>query len=104
MFLDFAGENESLCEALKAFEAMRAKIKAPLTDRGKKTLLTSLKALSLDPDTQVRIIDQSTTNCWKGFFALKDNVKKPNGPLQRTSADAPGDLELKMLQRQLARP
>lgn len=28
----------------------------------------------------------------------------PDGPLQRTSADAPGELELKMLQRQLARP
>ena len=99
VFLDFAGENESLREALKAFEAMRAKIKAPLTDRGKKTLLTSLKALSLDPETQVRIIDQSTTNCWKGFFALKEQQQNPRGPVLRSSAEQPGELELRAVQR-----
>lgn len=99
VFLDFAGENESLLEALKSFEAMRKTIKAPLTDRGKKTLLTSLKALSLDPETQVKIIDQSTTNCWKGFFALKENKMNPRGPVTRTAVDDMSDLERRMVQK-----
>ena len=44
--------------------------------------------------------------CSRDGWGLKTKApaSAAKGPLQRTSADAPGELELKMLQRQLARP
>lgn len=74
-FAQFAAGDDRLLESLKGFEEMRKKQKNPLTERAKKILVTSLKKLSEDPDTQIQIIDQSVANGWKGFYELKSSAK-----------------------------
>lgn len=64
-----------LIEPLKAFEEMRKKIKAPLTDKARTMLLNNLNKLSNgDNQKAIAILNQSTMNCWKGVFPLKENI------------------------------
>ena len=70
-FADFCGDNEKLLEALREFESFRKKIKAPLTERAKELLLGNLKKLSVNPDEQIEILNQSILNGWKGVFELR---------------------------------
>ena len=70
-FITFAGDNAKLLEALREFESFRKKIKAPLTERAKELLLGNLKKLSVNPDEQIEILNQSILNGWKGVFQLK---------------------------------
>ena len=65
-------EDTSLREALADFEEMRKKIRKPLTDRAKVLLLKKLSSLSSDVSEQVKIVEQSTMNCWQGVFPLKE--------------------------------
>lgn len=68
--------------AFQEFNAMRTKIKKPLTDAAKKRAWMKLKTLAgEDPKLAVQILNQSTDHCWQDLYALKppDNViKKPN--------------------------
>lgn len=73
IFADFASGDADLLSALQDFEAMRNKIKKPMTDRAKKLLLAELEKLSLDRMEQIAILNQSITRCWAGVFALKDD-------------------------------
>ena len=98
-FVAFANGNENLLEALKEFQKMRTKKKKPLTDRSKKLLCTSLAKLSSDPETQARIVDQSTERCWDGFYELKETKTNPRGPVTRTSVDDMGEMERRMVRR-----
>lgn len=66
-----------LIEPLKAFEDMRKKIKAPLTDRALELMLKKLNQLSGgDIDTSIAILEQSIMNSWKGIFELKQEKRK----------------------------
>jgi len=66
-----------LIEPLKAFEDMRKKIKAPLTDHAFGLLLKNLNKLSGgDIDTSIAILEQSIMNSWKGIFELKQEKRK----------------------------
>ncbi len=72
LFLEFAGANQTLLEALLAWKDMRSKIKAPLTEYAIKLALKKLQTLSgSDERVMVEIINQSVENCYKGFFPLK---------------------------------
>jgi len=74
IFASFAGDNLPLLQALNDFEAMRKKIKKPMTDRAKELLIGKLQKLSGgNPDLMIRILNQSILNCWQGIFELKDN-------------------------------
>lgn len=75
-FAEFSGENAELLKAFRDFEKMRKKIRKPLSDDAKKRLVNKLKSLSEDPDTQIKILNQSEDNCWLSVFALT-NDKKP---------------------------
>lgn len=69
---DFVGNNEELREAVEGFIEMRKAIKKPLTVRALAMGLKTLKKLSGDDESlMIKICDQSTVNCWQGFYELK---------------------------------
>ena len=71
IFADFASGDADLLSALQGFEAMRNKIKKPMTDQAKKRLVTELEKLAPgDRDAQIAILHQSEDHCWAGVFAL----------------------------------
>lgn len=74
-FAEFSGENIELLKAFRNFEKMRKKIHKPLSDDAKKRLVKKLKSLSEDPDTQIKILNQSEDNCWLSVFALTNDKK-----------------------------
>lgn len=74
----YIGLSDNLVKALKDFESMRNRIKAPLnTDRSKQMLLTKLTKLAGDDDDlKVAILEQSIFNNWKGVYELKDDNRR----------------------------
>lgn len=97
-FAAFAAGNRRLLSALDAFAEMRRKIRKPLTQRAKELTVQDLKKLSENPEDWVEILNQSVKNSWQGVFPLKNRSKGGNvTPI--TSADAPGELELRMLRK-----
>lgn len=69
----YKGLPENLVTALKDFEEMRKKLKAPMTDKAKELLLSKLTKLAGDnDDLKVRILEQSVEHSWKGVYELKD--------------------------------
>lgn len=69
-FAEFAGEDDSLLGALKDFEAMRNRIKKPLTDGAKDRIVTRLSK-DFPRDQWVGILNQSTDRCWQDLYPLK---------------------------------
>lgn len=72
--------DELLNQAFSDFVDMRKKIKKPMTDRAIVIAMNKLKELaaipfsdSMDNDLAIKILEQSTMNCWQGLFPLKDN-------------------------------
>ena len=63
--------TDEVIEALKEFIEIRKAKKSPLTGYSLRLLIFDLLKLSTDPEKQVRIINQSVVNAWKGFFMLK---------------------------------
>jgi phage replication O-like protein O len=56
------------------FVKMRARIKnSPLTEYGKKLLVSDLEKLKNQGNDPVRVIEESIKHGWKGFFPLKEN-------------------------------
>ena len=62
------------------FIEMRKKIKKPMTDRAIELCMRKLKELSTQPfsesmdnDIAIKILEQSTMNCWQGLFPLREN-------------------------------
>ena len=74
IFAEFAGENVELMTALQDFEAMRNAIKKPMTDRARQLMLKQLQDLSMDPKTQIAILEQSISRSWAGVFPLRSNT------------------------------
>lgn len=68
---------DELKDAMTDFEEMRTKMRKPLTDRGRKLLITKLTKLASDDngniDTQlaVKIVEQSLERGWLSFFEVK---------------------------------
>ena len=80
IYKDIAPE---LVEPLKDFEEMRKKIKAPLTDKARTMLINNLNKLSDGDNTKaVAILNQSTMNCWKSVYQLKEDNKPTNTPIK----------------------
>jgi putative lipoprotein len=69
-------QNAELIEALRGFVEMRKKVKAPLTEHALSLLLRKLDGLGRSDAEKVEIVNQSVMNNWKGFFALKQEVKQ----------------------------
>ena len=79
-----------LDETLLEFEKMRIKIKKPITDRGKKLLMTELDKLAHgDDELKIAILNQSILFCYAGVFPLKNGNghSKSNGTLKVSEWD-----------------
>lgn len=64
-----------LLDALRDFEAMRVKIRKPMTPRARKLLLGHLQKLSGDEGEQIAILEQSILNGWQDVYALKGGAR-----------------------------
>lgn len=78
VFEEFAGDSAELLTALNAFEAMRKKIKKPMSEDAKKRLVAKLNSMSSDPSVWVEMLHQSEDACWTSVYELKNG--KSNGP------------------------
>lgn len=81
VFEEFAQDNAVLLSALKAFEAMRKRIKRPMSEDAKKRLVGKLQRMSQDPSIWVAMLNQSEDKCWLDVFELKTDQslgKQPN--------------------------
>ena len=76
VILDSYTENAELIEALEGFVEMRKEKKAPLTEHALSLLLKRLDGLGHSDAEKAEIVNQSVINSWKGFFALKQEVKQ----------------------------
>lgn len=89
-------EYEPLKTTLQEFIKMRRTIKKPLTPYGLELLLKNLNKLTVDVDEQVKILEQSISNCWQGVFALKDEKKE-----KKSSKDEAFDKGMSILNKML---
>jgi len=69
---DIYSDDPDLNKAILDFIEFRKKIKAPMTPRAIELLKNNLNKLSQDKQTQIKIINQSIMNGWKGVFPLKE--------------------------------
>ena len=84
-------------EAWNAFEEMRKKIKAPLTDYARHMAVKDLEKLLGNGQDPKDILDQSTVKCWRGLFPVKPQdvveIDRPQAPnvLERVRSQREGD-------------
>ena len=69
-------DDPELNKAILDFIEYRKKIKAPMTQKAIDLLISKLNKLSPDKATQIKIINQSILNGWKGVFPLKGESKE----------------------------
>lgn len=60
------------------FIEYRKKIKAPMTDKAVQLMIGKLNKLSSSTDIQIKILNQSILNGWKGIFEMKQQSCKHN--------------------------
>lgn len=85
---EFAGKNSLLFEAVKDWIEMRKTIKAPLTARAASMSFKRLCELSHGNESMmIEILNQSTLNCWKGLFPLKNpsGLQDQKSKIQKTA-------------------
>ena len=85
---EFAGKNSMLFEAVKDWIEMRKTIKAPLTARATSMSFKRLCELSHGNESMmIEILNQSTLNCWKGLFPLKNpsGLQDQKSKIQKTA-------------------
>lgn len=70
IFSDFAKGDMELLTALREYEAMRTKIKKPMTDRARKILCNKLEK-EIPPGDWVAVLDESILHGWKSVYPLK---------------------------------
>lgn len=68
-FSDFAGTDTDLLQALRDFEAMRVKIKKPMTDRAKQLLISEL--CKYPESERIAMLENSIMHCWQGVYGLE---------------------------------
>lgn len=65
---------DHLKEIWPDFLKMRRAIRKPATDRAQKNLFSDLETFAPgDHSKQIKIVEQSITNSWQGFFQLREN-------------------------------
>lgn len=70
--------SEKLTKCVMDFIQMRKFIKKPLTNRGLELMISKLKKMSTDEETQIKILEQSIMNNWQGIFELKEEYTESN--------------------------
>lgn len=84
-------------ETWAAFKEFRIRIKAPLTNRAIKNIITELEKLKNQGNDPNAVIDQSITRGWRGVFALNNGAAKK--PIDVTGSVTPPDRANKILQK-----
>lgn len=69
--IDELVSDDDIKDALLEFIKMRKLIKAPMTDRALKQLITKLFSLSNSKDEQIEILNNAIINNWKSIYPLK---------------------------------
>ena len=88
LIADYTQDSE-LLDALRGFVEMRKEKKAPLTEHALSLLLRKLDGLGHSDAEKAEIVNQSVMNSWKGFFAMKQEVKQHGtGRDNRPAVDA----------------
>ena len=72
-FVDFAGENQILLDALRAFEESRKKLKKPMTPRAKELLIGEL--VKSPPEDWITMLENATLHGWQSVYPLKHEEK-----------------------------
>lgn len=62
--------DDGVKEAVREFIKMRKQIKSPMTDHALKLMINKLREMSMNPEEQIAILNQSIMNSWKGIFPL----------------------------------
>ncbi len=77
--------DEALDRAFADFVDMRKKIRKPMTERAISLAMKKLLELAplpfgdgLDNDLAIKVLEQSTMNCWQGLFPLNDDRRSSN--------------------------
>lgn len=79
--------NQELIDSIKGFIQMRAAKKKPLTDRALKMLFNNLDKIESTDEGKIKVLDQSTLNCWQGVFPLKEEKGGVNNVNNGASKD-----------------
>ena len=91
--IDTKTDHPALRDSLREFCRMRTRIKKPLTNRALTLAIDKLFSMAADPDTLVKIVNQSVEHCWQTFYELKDNAQTQYKPtLDRTYSQRTNDL------------
>ena len=96
----FAKGDEKLLGALTGYEQARRSMGRPLNDQARTLLLQRLQELSRSPREQTEILNRSARSGWTDLYPLPQSRAAPAGragPLTETSADAPSELERRMV-------
>lgn len=73
-------------EAWKGFEAMRTKIRKPMTDRARAMIVSELEALKAQGHDPIAVLAQSELHAWAGVFPIKANGTT-RSPIQWWTSD-----------------
>lgn len=69
-------DDSTIKDTLYEFIKMRKLINKPMTNRALELIISKLKTLSNgNPETAVKILNQSIINSWQGIFELKEEYK-----------------------------
>ena len=79
-FVEFAGGDAEMAEALSGFEEMRKKMRKPMTDRAKMLLLAKLEKLSPDRAGQIALLDEATAKNWLSVYDGSDYNRVSRAP------------------------
>lgn len=70
--------EEKVKDSIREFLKMRKLIKSPMTDHALKLMINKLREMTMNPEEQVAILNQSIENSWKGIFPLKAETGRKN--------------------------
>lgn len=70
----YTGHSQPFIDAFEQYKEHRKKMKSPLTDYACNLTIKKLETMG-DENTQIKIINQSIENGWKGLWGLKEDKK-----------------------------
>lgn len=91
-FSDFDLDPKIPVELWLDFEAMRKRIRKPMTHRARSLVVRELIKLEVDGHPVAAVLEQSIRNCWQDVFP----IRQPNGSQQPAQAKAAEDRDAKI--------
>jgi hypothetical protein len=86
-------KSDTFKEAWRGFVDMRKAKKKPLTERAIKSIFKKLDEYASDDETQAKILDQSTVNCWTGVFPLRESNANGYAPSKQKKQPTQADYD-----------